>query len=105
MAYGEKIPRAIRSMSFEYVQRFSGRLLQTLDEAGRLEGMHAWSEQATCSVLSYKGLRHEPLRREHTGSPFSFRHSKAIKTEQKWLSQSKSEAQQDKLLHPVKYRR
>jgi hypothetical protein len=103
-AYLGRIPRVNRTWSGEYVQRFSSLLLESVVEMNN-EGMHAWSEQAACSMAAAAGLTWESLFPQHMGKPFTYRHvvRDAFKSREEWLELLKKPKKQNKLYHPVKY--
>lgn len=104
-AYGNRIPRANRSWSGEYVQRFSRRLLNSILDMNS-QGMHAWSEQAACSMVAATNLTWISFDSRHVGSPFTFKHvgmRDPFKTKEGWLAMFKNKKKRDKLYHPVKY--
>lgn len=66
-------------------------------------GMHAWSEQSTCTFAALANLSNAALRLEHQGSPFSFKHSRTIKSLQEYQAMFTHHNRRDKLYHPVKF--
>jgi hypothetical protein len=102
--YKQRIPRPNRTWSGEYVQRYSRRLLEAILRMNN-DGMHAWSEQSTCSMAAAANLTWEPLSLRHIGIPFTFRHvkSKSFPTEDVWEAILKHPKKRDKLYHPVKF--
>ena len=100
--YGKRIPFDNRSYSFEHVQRYSVRLLAALHRAG-LDGMHAWSEQAACSICQLNSLRFERLKSEHLGQPFTFKHRATITSENDLNNRASKPNMKNKWIHPVKF--
>ena len=91
-------------MSVEAVQRFSRAMLHELRD--RLdEGMHAWSEEASCTLAKTRGLRVEYLDRNDLGVPFSWEAMKAVQpvTEFNFNRYKRIDERNNKLYHPVKY--
>jgi len=92
-----------------FVQRWSPRLMVTLEEAMHQRSMHAWAEIAVPSLCRRAGLQMSTLRAEHRGALFHACCTKHVKTtSHNFLpDESKFNLRIDqsavKLFHPVKF--
>lgn len=103
-AYRKRIPRSNRTWSGEYVQRFSRSLLDAILKMNE-EGMHAWSEQAACSMAMAENMTVESFSIRHLGIPFTYRHvkGKSFESKDKWEEVLRHSKKRNKLFHPVKF--
>lgn len=99
-AYKEFVSKDKRMYSFEFTQRYSRAFLAELSR--RIgAGAHAWSEEVGCSTHLSSNLTAITLRSHHQGSPFTFKHGRAINNKTffaKWNSPNLA----NRLYHPVK---